>query len=119
MHFLAPEQRMFAAAAVALVDGPLPPGEPRALLDHLQTEAPWHVAWGLRALLWLGWLSPVLGLPRPLVARWNAALNHPVRLVAKLALALKAIVCLAAFDAGEPFARTAPSTPRAGDAHAG
>lgn len=119
MHFLATEQRMFAAAAVALVDGPLPPGEPRALLHHLQSEAPWHVAWGLRALLWLGWLSPILGLPRPLVARWNAALNHPVRLVAKLALALKAIVCLAAFDAGEPFAGAGATRPKADHAHPG
>ena len=92
---------MFAAAAVALLNGPLPPDEPRALLTHLQREAPWHVTWGLRALLWLGWLAPVAGLPRPLEARWQAALTHKSRVVAKLALAFKAIVCLAAFDVAD------------------
>ena len=71
-------------------------------------RAPWKVAWGLRALLGVVWLAPLLLAARfrsclladgPLqVTLWQRALDHRSDSVRQLALIVKAMACLCHFD---------------------
>lgn len=108
MRFSPFEQRVFATATQALVDGPVEPKRVEVFLADLAARAPAHVAWGLKALLWLTWLAPLLirarlctllgAAPAVRVAVWERALAHRVYGVRQLALVVKAMACLCHFD---------------------
>lgn len=108
MKFSLAETRLFSAAASALVDRPVREDDVEPFLDDVAKMAPTHVAWGLRGILWLAWMSPlVTGRgPKPFeklahderVALWSWALDHPAYPVRQLALTAKAMVCLCLFD---------------------
>jgi hypothetical protein len=110
------ETRIFAGAASALVGEEV--GEPRAelFLRDFGARAPWHVAWGLRALIWAAFAAPFLfaGRVRGLLslpmeersALWNRALEHRFYDVRQLALLFKTLVCLCWFDEDSPRMQT-------------
>jgi len=99
---------MFAAAAAALVDRPVPSVDVAHFLDEVATRAPLHVSWGLRGILWLGWAAPIAVGPErrtfsrlspdARIAFWSRTLEHGVYPVRQLALVAKAMVCLCLFD---------------------
>lgn len=107
---LAIESRIFASASSALLDEPVEEGRAAELLSELGRRTPVAVAWGVRAVLWLALLSPLLlaGRLRTLLslsgaeraALWICALDHRSYAVRQLALLLKAFACLVRFDDG-------------------
>ena len=98
MKYLRFEVRAFSAATASLVDGPVEPARVDAFLADIAARAPLHVAWGLRALLWivavLGWRTTAARR----VELWNGALAHRLFGVRQLALAVKAMACLCHYD---------------------
>lgn len=108
MKYSAFEARLFATATAALVDEPVDEAHVTRFLAELSVRAPWSVAWGLRALLWVVWLTPLLlaarlqtflgAAPQVRVVVWQRALDHRAYLVRQLALVVKAMACLCHFD---------------------
>ena len=106
------EARLFAAATGALVAESVDAAHVKRFLGELAARAPWHVSWGLRALLWLVWLAPLLlalrlktflSIDEPgRVALWQRALRHERYVVRQLALVVKAIACLCHYDLDSP-----------------
>jgi len=94
------EARLFSDASQALVAAPVEARRVERFLSDFARRAPWRIAWGFKALLWLSWLA---GFPRrdPLarVELWQRALGHRRYAVRQLALVLKAMVCLCHYDA--------------------
>jgi hypothetical protein len=106
------EERVFAALTEALVDREVDGARVRSVLATIASSAPGHVAWGLRAILWLAWILPVVTFTRACsftslgrgeqAALWARTLGHASYLVRQLALTAKAMACLCAFDGEEP-----------------
>lgn len=98
MKYLPFEVRTFSAATASLVDGPVEAARVDAFLADIAARAPLHVAWGLRALLWivalLGWRTTAARR----AAIWNGALSHRLYGVRQLALVVKAMACLCHYD---------------------
>lgn len=105
---LALESRVFASASEALLDEPVGTDDAADFLRDIGTRAPGHVAWGIRAVLWLALFAPFLlgGRLRTLLslpvddraALWRRALDHRWYSVRQLALLLKAFACLVRYD---------------------
>lgn len=102
------ESRVFASASEALLDEPVATEDAAGFLRDIGIRAPGHVAWGIRAVLWLALFAPLLlgGRLRTLLslsmaeraALWNRALDHRWYSVRQLALLLKAFACLVRYD---------------------
>lgn len=111
---LALESRIFASASEALLDEPVGTGEAGDFLRDVGARAPMHVAWGIRAVLWLALFAPFLlaGKMRTLLslpaaeraALWVRALDHRSYAVRQLAILLKAFACLVRYDVPRPRA---------------
>ena len=99
MKYSAFETRVFADVSQALVAAPVDPRRVERFLGDLASRAPWRVAWGLKALLWVAWVA---GFSRRdeagRSAWWERALGHPRYTVRQLALVGKAMVCLCQYD---------------------
>ena len=100
MNYSPFEARLFFDASTALVAAPVDAQRVERFLSDFARRAPWRIAWGFRALLWMAWLA---GFSRRdavgRVALWERALGHRRYVVRQLALVLKAMVCLCHFDA--------------------
>ncbi len=103
------ESKVFGAVSTAFVGEPIAPDRASFVLGDLRTRAPKHVAFGLRALLWLtALLAPLLLLGRPRrflrlssadrESVCAAALDHRSVTVRQLAVVLKMAACLCRFD---------------------
>ncbi|HVO31668.1 MAG TPA: hypothetical protein VMV18_13065, partial [bacterium] len=105
---LALEQRVFDHAADSLLGETVDRARTADFLRDFGRRAPAHVAWGLRVVLWLTLLSPLLlvGRARSFLSLsaeecaglWSKALEHRRYAVRQLALVLKALACLCHFD---------------------
>ena len=99
MRYSTFEAQLFASASQALIAAPVDPRRVDRFLGDLAFRAPWRVAWGLKALLWLGWLVGISrGDQASRLERWERALGHRSHAVRQLALVVKAMVCLCHFD---------------------